>query len=112
MAKPKAEQTEIPIEGPGVSPLKDKKLDKLGREFRDLRDQITTVSEQKTANESAILERMKELGIKVYRLDDQLLSVKPAKRHVALKTIKAFGADDPWEEAGEKSPQPSEGGTE
>lgn len=113
MAKaPKAEQTEMGIEGPGVSPVKDKKLDNLGRKFRDLREESASIGEQKTKNESEILERMKELGIKVYKLDDQLLTVKPAKRHVALKTIKAEGADDPWDEAGEKAPEASEGGAE
>lgn len=85
----KQDQTEMPIEGKGVSPVKDKKLDKLCDDFLDKIDTRATLSEEITATETKILDRMEELKVTVHRFRDQLARIKPGKAHVKIKTVKA-----------------------
>jgi hypothetical protein len=93
MARPKA--TDLPgIEGPGVSELKDKKLDKLGDEFIDIRDKKASLAEELTAVETKAADRMGELGITRYRFSDQEMILKSGKTHVKVKTVKVEGSEE------------------
>jgi hypothetical protein len=95
MAKPK--QIEIPIEGKGVSPVKDRKLDKLGDEFIENRDTKARLAGELAGIESKIIDRMTELEIKSYKFSDQLVSIKTGKHHITIKTIK-IGVEDSGDE--------------
>lgn len=109
--KQKIEQTEMPIEGPGVSAVKDNKLHSLGRKFKDLRDARSETTEKITETEIAIKNRMRELGIRLYRLDDQIMEIKPGKAHVKIKTVKNDGADDEgWDDNDFSASQPEPSG--
>ena len=88
-SKPKTEQIEIPMEGPGVAPVKDRKLDKLCDEFIELRDSRAQMAEDLGATEVKILDRMNELQITVHRFGDQIAKIQPGKTHVKIKTVKA-----------------------
>jgi hypothetical protein len=103
MAKAKVEQTEIPMEGPGVAPVKDKKLDKLCDMFIDLRDGRAKLAEELGATEVKILDRMTELGITVHRFGDQIAKIKPGKNHIKIKTVKA---DEPYNTDGFQGESP------
>lgn len=87
MARPK--QEEIPIEGPGVAPVKDKKLDNLCDKFIELRDERASVTEKMSETETKILDRMGELKVLVHRFADQIATIKPGKPHVKIKTVQA-----------------------
>lgn len=84
-------QEEIPMEGPGVSPIKDKKLDKLCDKFIEIRDGKAKLAEELGATETEILARMAELKIEVHRFGDQIAKIKTGKNHVKIKTVTADG---------------------
>jgi hypothetical protein len=84
-------QTEIPIEGPGVATVTDKKLIALGDAFIDLRDQKAALATELGDTEKNILARMDELGIKIFRFGDQEMKAKDGARHVKVKTINVEG---------------------
>ena len=92
--KPKEEQTEIPMEGPGVAPIKDKKLDKLCDSFIEHRDESKAHATLKGQDEVAILNRMAELNITTHKFADQIATVKPGKAHVKIRTVDADVEDD------------------
>lgn len=94
MARPK--QDDLPsIEGEGVAPVKDKKLNSLCDKFIDIRDSKALMAEELTAVEKNILERMDELKITVHRFGDQIAQIKPGKSHVKIKTVQtATSAED------------------
>lgn len=96
MAK-KPTQDEIPLEGPGVAAVKDKKLDTLCDSFLDDRDEKAKLAEKMTATESKILDRMSELGITSHRFGDQLATIKTGKNHVKIKTVKTGDENDDGE---------------
>lgn len=91
------------MEGVGVAPVKDKKLEALGYHFIELRDQKSELTEGMTAEEVKIKDRMKELGIVVYRFGDQIMTIKDGKAHVKIKTVKgdAGGESEPGDASGE-----------
>lgn len=82
-------QEEIPMDGPGVAPVKDKKLDSLCDTFIDTRDKKAKLAETLGETEVRILDRMRELGISKHRFSDQLAEIKEGKDHVKIKTVKA-----------------------
>lgn len=103
MAK-RPKQEEIALEGAGVAPVKDKKLDALCDKFIDLRDEKAALAEKLGQTEAQILERMAELGITIHRFADQEARINPGKSHVKVKTVKADAA------ATEESDEAAEGG--
>lgn len=100
MARPR--QEEMPIEGPGVGQVKDKKLERLGYEFIETRDQKAELATQLGEIETKIFDRMAELELKCYRFGDQILEIKDGKRHCKVKTVKTEN-----EETGEEAPPES-----
>lgn len=84
----KAKQAEIDISGPGVAPVKDRKLDSLCDKFVELKDNRATITEEIGDTEAMILDRMGELGIKVHKFGDQIATIKDGKRHVKTKLIR------------------------
>jgi hypothetical protein len=89
MSSKRPTQNEIDLgSAPGVSVPKDKKLDKLGSEFIDVRDQKAALAETITALETKIFDRMDELDLKEYRFADQVLTIKNGSRKVKVKTVK------------------------
>ena len=92
MARPKS--TDLPgMEGPGVERLKDKALDKLGDKFIEIRDAKAELATELTAVESKAADRMSELKITEYHFSDQVMTLKPGKTHVKVRTVKNDGAD-------------------
>lgn len=87
-------QEEIPMEGAGVAPVKDKKLDTLCDKFIELRDSKAATATQIGETEGKILERMDELKITVHKFSDQIASIKTGKNHVKIKTVKVDGDED------------------
>lgn len=87
---PRAKETDLPgVEGPGVSQVKDKTLEKLADEFIEVRDEKAALAEKLGKVESKLLDRMNELNITRYRFSDQEAVVKTGKNHVKIKTVKA-----------------------
>ena len=87
---PKPEQTDALEEGgPGVGVQKDKKLDALADKFSELVEERAGVSENITKVEGQIIDRMKEIGVKVYKYADRVVKIKDGKAHVKIKTVKA-----------------------
>lgn len=81
----------MPIEGAGVAPVKDKKLDNLCDKFIEIRDSKATLAEELGTVEKNILARMEELKITVHRFGDQIANIKTGKNHVKIKTVKVDG---------------------
>lgn len=81
------------IEGPGVAPVQDKKLEKLGDEFCEIRDAKSALAEKLTAVETKIIDRMHELQITRFRFSDQEAVIKGGKLKVKIKTVKAGDKD-------------------
>lgn len=74
-------------EAPGVGIVKDKKLDALADKFTELTAERANVSEQITATESKILDRMAEVGIRVYSYGDRVVKIKDGKPHVKVRQV-------------------------
>lgn len=86
-------QTELQVEGPGVSPVKYKDLDKLGDEFIEIRDKKAELAEEMTATTAAIVKAMHEHEIDIYRFGDQEIEIVSGKEKIKIKTVTAEGAD-------------------
>lgn len=85
---------------PGVEGIKDKKLRALGDEFIELRDSKAELAKDMTACEAKIMDRMKELDLRVFVFGDQEMRITDGKKHVKVKTIKNEGQEEE-EEQGE-----------
>lgn len=83
----------MPIEGPGISPVKYKDIDRLGDKFIDVRDKKAELATELGKIEERIAEKMTEHGITKYRFADQEVILKPGKTHVKIKTVKSEGVD-------------------
>lgn len=81
------------VEGPGVAPVKVKKLDVLGEKFITARDEKALLAEDMTVIEKQMAEVMAENNITRYRFSDQEMFLKPGKTHVKIKTVKSEGAE-------------------
>lgn len=81
------------VDGPGVAPVKVKKLDVLGEKFITARDDKALLAEEMTAIEKNMAEVMAENNITRYRFSDQEMFLKPGKTHVKIKTVKSEGSD-------------------
>jgi len=94
---PRPKQNEIPLQGEGVAPVKDKKLDALCDTFIDDRDAKANLAELLTATEAKILDRMRELNITVHRFGDQEARIKEGTDRIKIKTVtvESVGGDDP-----------------
>ena len=92
-------QEDMPLEGAGVAPIKDKKLEEWAEDFIEKRDAKALMAEEMTALEAKMLDRMSEKQIQVFRFADQELRLKPGKTHVKIKKVKNEGAEgEPVEE--------------
>lgn len=78
----------MPLKGEGVEIITDKKLIALGDDFIDTRDQKAELAEKLTGLKKNILARMDEIGVKVFRFSDQIITAKAGARHVKIKTVK------------------------
>lgn len=85
---PRPKQNEMPLDGAGVEPVKDKKLIALGDQFIEIRDEKATLATKLTETEAKIIDRMGELGLKAFRFSDQIVTIKDGARHVRVKTVK------------------------
>lgn len=81
------------MEGKGVAPVKDKKLDALADDFIEKRDKKAKLAEEMTAIESKIIDRMKEIDAELYRYADREVRIEQGKAHVRIKTVKNEGAE-------------------
>lgn len=91
MAK-RPKQEEIPMKGPGVAPVKDKKLDALADKFVEMRDEKSKLAEEMTNIEANIVARMQEIKCESYRYADREVKITKGKVHVKVKTVKNEGA--------------------
>lgn len=89
----KTKQEEIPMEGPGVSAVKDQKLDSMADEFTEKRDAKAKLAESMTALETKIVERMKEIQLNIYRYADREVRIHYGKTHIKVKHVENEGAD-------------------
>lgn len=96
--KAKVKQVEMPLKGEGVEIITDKKLIMFGDDFIDTRDEKAKLAEKLTGLEKNILERMDEIGVKVFRFSDQIVTAKVGARHVKIKTVKVTGDSDSGDE--------------
>lgn len=78
---------------PGVGVVRDKKLNSLADDFTDKRDEKASLAAEMSAIEAKILDRMDEIGVKVFRYADRIVSIRDGKRHVRIKQVSA--ADEP-----------------
>lgn len=80
------------MEGPGVSPVRYKDLDRLSDQFQDKKEERSEMSEEITKLEQRICDKMQEYNLTKYRYRDQEVIYKPGKIHIKIKTVKAEGA--------------------
>jgi len=90
---PRQKQTEMPIEGPGVAPVKFKDLDRLGDSFIEVRDQKAKLATELGELEKKIADAMTEHGISKYMFGDQEMVLEQGKTHVKIKTVKTEGVE-------------------
>lgn len=98
---PRARQSEMPIEGPGVSVPRIAAIDRLADQLDDVLEEKATLATKVTELEGKLIEKMEEHGLKKYRYRDREVIYKPGKIHVKLKTVKNEGKDS---EGGEEPP--------
>lgn len=85
---------ELPgVEGPGVSPLKIKELDRLGDKMNDLLEERGKISANVTKVEGQMAEIMQERGIAKYHWADKVMEIKQGKVHVKVKTVRSEGVE-------------------
>lgn len=85
---------ELPgVEGPGVSPLKIKELDRLGDKMNDLLEERSKLSGNVTKLEGQMAEIMQERGITKYHWSDKVMEIKTGKIHIKVKTVRAEGVE-------------------
>lgn len=98
MARPKPQ--DLPgVEGPGVSPVKIKELERLGDKFIEIRDDKAELARKLSKIEAQMAEIMTENGLSKYQFSDQEMILKQGKVHVKIKTVKAEGVEvDPDDE--------------
>jgi hypothetical protein len=92
MARPKQEEL-AGVEGPGVSPIKIKELDRLGDRFIENRDAKADLAAKCTKIEAQMAEMMEEHGLARYQFSDQEMILKRGKVHVKIKTVKVEGVE-------------------
>lgn len=93
MPRPKTQ--DLPgVEGPGVAPVKDKKLEALADSFVDKRDDKAALAEEMTAIESKIIDRMVELGTREFKYADKVVTIKTGGAHVKVKTVTSDGVEE------------------
>jgi len=81
------------VEGPGVSPIKLKELDRLGDKYIEVRDKKAELATELNGIENKMADIMVEKGITTYRWSDQEMIVKPGKTHIKVKTVKSEGVE-------------------
>lgn len=90
---PRPKQSELPVEGPGVSVPRVAAIDRLADELDELLDDRSSISEKVTKIEGKLIEKMEEHGLKKYKYRDREVIYKPGKIHVKIKAVKAAGKD-------------------
>lgn len=86
---------ELPgVEGPGVSPLKIKELDRLGDKMNDKLEERGKLSGEITKIEGQMAEIMQDRGISKYHWADKVMEIKLGKIHVKVKTVRSEGVED------------------
>lgn len=98
MAKRPKEEDLPGVEGPGVAPVKDKRLEGLADDFVEDRDAKSELAEKMTATEAKIIDRMLELNIREFKYADKVVRIKPNKTHVSVKTVTNDGVDSEEED--------------
>lgn len=88
------EQTQIPMEGKGVAEMRDKELDALCLQLKELREKRAVISEEIGQTEFNVIVRMKQLDIEAYRFLDQIAKVNPGKDHVKIKCVRPDHGDE------------------
>ncbi len=91
MARPKQEELSG-VEGPGISPVKIKELDRLADRFIEKRDAKADLASDITKIEGQMAEIMEEHGISKYKFSDQEVVLKKGKVHIKVKSVKVEGA--------------------
>lgn len=90
---PKKQEEFETLSGPGVAPVRFKDIDRAADALHDLLEQRATLSENITAAEKKVLDKMDEHGLTAYQYRDQEVKVEPGKIHVKIKSVKASGVD-------------------
>lgn len=85
---------ELGFKGRGVEAVEDAELEALGDELDDLRTKKRKLAEKITAAEGKALERMKVLGLKVYRWQDREMMPVEGKIHIKVKSVKVGDDED------------------
>ena len=90
---PRPKQSEIPMEGAGVAPVKFKDLDRLADSFIEIRDEKARLATELGELEHKIAEAMTEHGISKYMFADQEMVLTQGKTHVKIKSVKNEGVE-------------------
>ena len=85
---PKPVQSEIPIEGPGVSVPRYKDIDRLADSFADKCEERASISEEITKLEGRLIDAMQEHGLTTYKYRDMQVVYKPGIVHVKVVAAK------------------------
>lgn len=85
---PRPKQTEIPMEGPGVTKPQYKELDKLGDAFIDVDDQIEELKTELSGIEQRLILKMREYNLGKYRFGDYEITLKEGAIHAKVKEVK------------------------
>ena len=94
MAKPEQKDAFDGSDEPGVGVVKDSVLNRLGDEFSEKLEQRAGLSEELTAIESKMVDRMRLKKITVYKYANRQLTLKEGKVHVRIKTVDDIGDAD------------------
>src|SRR5262245_4460382 len=102
MARAKAKQEEIPMEGPGVAPVKIKAIDKIAEEYIEERDKRLAALAAEVTAKTQLIEALhfhsdqlqQPDGSLQYRFDDQVITLIPGKEKLKVSTYEETDVTD------------------
>lgn len=93
MARSKTEDLPA-MDGPGVGKIKDKRLESLADEHVDVKSRKAELASELTAIDGKIIDRMIEIGVKVFTYSDKRVKIVEGKDKVSVVTVETGDDDD------------------
>lgn len=90
MSKTKTKKTKVrakQMEIPGTERPKIEEVEATAEEYTSLRDRRMAVLKEEVTAKTKLLDAMHKYGLTIYRYDDRIVEVQPAKEKVKVKSI-------------------------
>jgi hypothetical protein len=85
------------VEGEGVAQKKIPAVTKAANKYVEIRDRRMELTEQEVDAKAVLLNAMHENNLTIYRFDDYVVTMKPGKENVKVKTADAPDEEEPEE---------------